>query len=173
MDEIKEKEQNERRTLKHIQLVKKPIVKKRQAESEEDESEYSDNDFENEPDEIMRNIKKKYRMPKNVWIIKPGENTNRGNGIEVASNLNDVKQIIQRASTSNDKEKTFIIQKYIDYPLLIHHRKFDIRGYGVMTSINGQLKGYFYEDAYIRTACREYNINEVDDKFIHLTNDAI
>ena len=56
---------------------------------------------------------------------------------------------------------------------MIHRRKFDIRGYGALTSINGHLKGYFYEDFYIRTACRVYNINEVDDKYIHLTNDAI
>ena len=89
MDQIKEKDQQQRRTLKHIQLVKKPTIKKRTYE--EEESEYSDNDFENEPDEIMREIKKKYRMPKNVWIIKPGENTNRGNGIDVASTLSDVR----------------------------------------------------------------------------------
>ena len=42
-----------------------------------------------------------------------------------------------------------------------------------MTSINGQLKGYFYEDAYIRTCCYEYNMNDVDNKFVHLTNDAV
>jgi len=33
----------------------------------------------------MKEIKKKYRIDKNVWIIKPGENTNRGNGINVSS----------------------------------------------------------------------------------------
>ena len=27
---------------------------------------------------------------KNVWIIKPGENTNCGNGIQVASNFNEI-----------------------------------------------------------------------------------
>jgi len=42
-----------------------------------------------------------------------------------------------------------------------------------MTSINGQLKGYFYEDAYIRTSCKEFDIEDVHNKFIHLTNDAV
>ena len=84
----------EKRTLKHIKLVKKSTFT-RQKKYYEDE--YSDdgydsyNDINNEPDEIMREIKKKYRMPKNVWIIKPGENTNRGNGIEVASTICEVK----------------------------------------------------------------------------------
>lgn len=121
----------------------------------------------------MKEIKRKYRVPKNVWIIKPGENTNRGNGINVSSNLNEIKNLVQRAQSSASKEKTYIIQKYIDYPLLINSRKFDFRCYGVMTSINGHLKGYFYEDAYIRTSCKEFDIDNLHNKFIHLTNDAV
>lgn len=42
-----------------------------------------------------------------------------------------------------------------------------------MTSINGCLKGYVYEDAYIRTSCKEFDIEDVHNKFIHLTNDAV
>ena len=42
-----------------------------------------------------------------------------------------------------------------------------------MTSINSNLKGYFYEDGYIRTSSREFNLNDLSDKFVHLTNDAI
>ena len=42
-----------------------------------------------------------------------------------------------------------------------------------MTSINGRLKGYFYEDAYIRTSCKEFDIEKLDNKYIHLTNDAV
>jgi hypothetical protein len=30
----------------------------------------------------------------NVWIIKPGENTNRGNGINVARDLNEIGKLI-------------------------------------------------------------------------------
>ena len=41
-----------------------------------------------------------------------------------------------------------------------------------MTSINSSSKGYFFEDGYIRTSCKEFNGDDMD-KFIHLTNDAI
>lgn len=35
------------------------------------------------------------------------------------------------------------------------------------------MKGYFYEDAYIRTSSQEYDTNNIKDKFVHLTNDAV
>jgi hypothetical protein len=57
--------------------------------------------------------------------------------------------------------------------LLIKKRKFDIRCYGLFSTVNGIQKGYFYNDGYIRTSCKEYNTNNLNNKFIHLTNDAI
>lgn len=65
------------------------------------------------------------------------------------------------------------MQKYIHNPLLIHRRKFDIRTYAMVTSVNGNYKAYFYEEGYLRTSCREFNVNNLQNKFIHLTNDAI
>lgn len=121
-----------------------------------------------------------------MWIVKPGENTNRGNGIQVWSTLQEIENIIRTcrprvnipASTDKNSKlednhrRTFILQKYIDRPLLIKGRKFDIRVFGTMTSINGYLKGYFYEDGYIRTSSTKYT-SKSNDVFIHLTNDAV
>ena len=42
-----------------------------------------------------------------------------------------------------------------------------------MTSINGNTKVFIYEEGYLRTSCREYSINNLANKFVHLTNDAI
>lgn len=42
-----------------------------------------------------------------------------------------------------------------------------------MTRINGKLSGFFYQEGYIRTSCKEFNINNLSNKYIHLTNDAI
>jgi hypothetical protein len=56
---------------------------------------------------------------------------------------------------------------------LIHRRKFDFRVFALVTSINKTLKGYFYEDGYIRTSSKEFDLTDLSDKFIHLTNDAI
>lgn len=43
----------------------------------------------------------------------------------------------------------------------------------MMTSVNGTMKGYFYNDCYFRTSCKEFSIQNLQNKFIHLTNDAI
>ncbi len=32
----------------------------------------------------------------NLWIIKPGENSNRGQGIEIADNLQEIKKIVNQ-----------------------------------------------------------------------------
>lgn len=44
---------------------------------------------------------------RNIWIIKPGENTNRGHGIQVAKELEEIKEIIGE-STAN-KKRTCIL----------------------------------------------------------------
>ncbi|MFM7858848.1 MAG: hypothetical protein ACKO96_44715, partial [Flammeovirgaceae bacterium] len=89
-------------------------------------------------------------------IIKPGENTNRGHGIQVAKEFDEIKSIIQESTTQG--KRTCIVQKYIHNPLLINRRKFDIRTYVLMTSINGNTKVYIYEEGYLRTSCREYSV---------------
>jgi hypothetical protein len=44
---------------------------------------------------------------KNIWIIKPGENTNRGNGIIVLKEFDEIKKLIEE-STAN-KKRTCIV----------------------------------------------------------------
>ena len=46
----------------------------------------SDDSYESDDSDVQE-IRRKAKVPKNTWIIKPGENTNRGNGIEVCSSL--------------------------------------------------------------------------------------
>ena len=43
----------------------------------------------------------------------------------------------------------------------------------VMTATNGIIKGYWYKEGYVRTSSREFNVNDLENKMIHLTNDAV
>ena len=57
--------------------------------------------------------------------------------------------------------------------MLINKRKFDIRCYSLITTANGNVKGYFYKEGYLRTASREFNLKNLNAKIIHLTNEAV
>ena len=51
--------------------------------------------------------KEKPHKFENIWIVKPGENSNRGNGISVCSKLKEIKNIVQESEYN--KANTFII----------------------------------------------------------------
>lgn len=72
-----------------------------------------------------------------------------------------------------DRQKTFIVQKYIEKPALYNQRKFDIRCFGMLTLINNKLKGYVYDNGYLRTSSRNFVNDDLSNKLIHLTNDAV
>ena len=70
------------------------------------------------------------------------------------------------------KSQTFIIQKYIERPLLVNQRKFDIR---VWVALTQDMDVYFFREGYLRTSSQPYSMNaqNLDDDFVHLTNNAI
>jgi len=64
----------------------------------------------------------------NTWIVKPGENTNRGSGIQYCVEFAQIKEIVSKCVyLPNGKTRSYIIQKYLDKPFLYNKRKFDIR----------------------------------------------
>merc|ERR1712060_285222 len=74
------------------------------------------------------------------------------------------------------KEKVWAIQKYIERPLLIHKRKFDIRAYCLVLqdplNQGGGFHAFCYKDAYLRTTSAQYTTKKFD-RMIHLNNDAV
>ena len=109
---------------------------------------------------------------RNMWVIKPGENSNRGNGVKVEMSFQKIEQLVKSYCQNT---RTCIVQQYIAYPLLYQKRKFDIRCFCLITSINGLIKAYFYKEGYIRTASHIFSpsLNQVHNKYIHLVNDAV
>jgi hypothetical protein len=67
------------------------------------------------------------------------------------SNLSAVPNII--------KSSTFVIQKYIERPILINKRKFDIR---VWVLVTHDLKIYFFKEGYLRTSCEAFSLESED-----------
>lgn len=129
-------------------------------------------EFEEKFWEFDKQLEESGKKIANLWIIKPGENTNRGNGITVASDLPQVKEELRNNPCPSTGKHTHIIQKYIEKPYLINKRKFDIRCYAMISCINGTLQGYFYQEGYLRTSSKNFSLNNTN-KYVHLTNDAV
>ena len=59
------------------------------------------------------------------------------------------------------KKRRYLLQKYIERPMIINKRKFDIRQWVVVTSFKpGAVRCWFYLDAYLRFASREYGTTD-------------
>lgn len=92
-----------------------------------------------------------------------------------------IKDYVEVTARENRGEKTkFVIQKYLTNPLLIEKRKFDFRVFAVaqvMGGVNGtktrEFRGFFFKEGYLRTSSREFSIADLDNRYVHLTNDAI
>ncbi len=137
---------------------------------------------------------------KNIWILKP-TGFNRGQGVSVFDTMEKLRSLIkfysegasesaaakeaengQKKEEAADpkpqlqpqqiKSRTFVIQKYIERPLLIHERKFDIR---VWVTVTQEMKAYFFKEGYIRTSCMPYSLGDdsLENRNVHLTNNAV
>lgn len=85
---------------------------------------------------------------RNIWLIKPA-NENQGKGIKILDDLNQIIRFLE----SSLQFSYWVIQKYIEKPLLFKNRKFDIRMWAFAHSAN---EFYFYNTGYIRTSSQEY-----------------
>lgn len=86
--------------------------------------------------------------------MKPGEVSNRGNGITVIDEMYEINSILKNKNNkhANGQEKTYIVQKYIEKPMLYKNRKFDIRHYMLISGLHGRKRAYWFSEGYIRTS---------------------
>ncbi|XP_017134446.1 tubulin glycylase 3B [Drosophila elegans] len=103
---------------------------------------------------------------RNLWILKPGYQS-RGIGIVIRSSLDDILQW-----TSNNQNKKYIVQKYIERPLLIYRTKFDIRQYMLLTITDTKVSVWTYRDCYLRFSSQEFTMDDLRE-CIHLTNNSV
>lgn len=98
----------------------------------------------------------------NYWILKP-VGLSRGRGISLVKDLSDVTY-----------SQSSVIQKYIERPLCLVQYKFDLRIYVIVTSFK-PLEAFIYKDGFARVSTTQYSLdpNDVNNKFIHLTNSSI
>eukprot|EP01132_Coremiostelium_polycephalum_P006183 gene6183-7698_t len=102
---------------------------------------------------------------KNIWIAKPSFQA-RGVGISV---FDDIQSLFEFTKKENDD---YIVQKYIEKPYTIHKRKFDIRQFVLVKSLN-PLVIFLFKDCYLRFCSIDYSTDNLSDRYAHLSNHQV
>ncbi|EFC44955.1 tubulin tyrosine ligase, partial [Naegleria gruberi] len=113
------------------------------------------------------------KNPNQMWIMKPSSKA-QGKGIFIITKLSQVKRWAKDKWAYMAVKEQYVISKYINAPLLVGGKKFDLRMYVLVTSYR-PLKAYVYKEGFARFCTAKYtnDIEDVDNMFIHLTNVAI
>jgi tubulin polyglutamylase TTLL5 len=101
------------------------------------------------------------------WIIKPA-GSSQGRGIYIITNPLELPDTYQNSKSDDN----WIAERYVDNPLLVNNRKFDLRLYVAVTSFN-PLKIYLHKEGLCRLATEPYSNDTYDHKYAHLTNYSI
>ena len=70
------------------------------------------------------------------------------------------------------RTNSFVVQKYLERPLLVGDRKFDIRMWVLVTH---ELKVFLFRSGYLRTSSYNYSLSydKIGDLNVHLTNNSV
>ncbi|KAL3316155.1 Tubulin polyglutamylase ttll4 [Cichlidogyrus casuarinus] len=96
------------------------------------------------------------------WILKPPASA-RGIGIKILNEWNKIP-----------KQRSAVIQRYIQRPLLVNENKFDLRVYVYVSSFC-PLRIYIHEKGLVRFATHKYSVasKSLKNRRIHLTNYSV
>eukprot|EP01041_Mallomonas_annulata_P012587 gene12587-26504_t len=114
------------------------------------------------------------RNPNAMWIMKPTSRS-QGKGIFIINKLAQIKKWSSQARWAQmPLKEAYVISRYVEDPLLIGGKKFDLRIY-VLVSSYRPLRVYQYVHGFARFCNVKYNndLDMIDNPFIHLTNVAI
>jgi len=100
-----------------------------------------------------------------LWILKPSV----VDKAEIVLVVNDRKVLKKHIKLYPDI-KEWVLQAYIDKPLLVDGRKFHIRSYVLLV---GDLEVYLFEEMLALFAMDPYTVDNLENRFSHITNTCV
>ncbi|NXY49677.1 TTL10 polyglycylase, partial [Ceuthmochares aereus] len=114
-----------------------------------------------------------------IWICKPSS-SNQGRGIfllktpaavnTLQAKLCSTKEYLFNKNMSDKAPQARIVQRYIEKPLLLEGKKFDVRSYLLIACTAPYV--LFFAQGYVRLTCVNYDVAS-DDLTVHLTNQSM
>ncbi|XP_071447577.1 polyglutamylase complex subunit TTLL1-like [Hetaerina americana] len=118
------------------------------------------------------------KTPQSTWIMKPCGKS-QGAGIFLINKLSKLKKWSRESKSPSAfnpclVRESYVISRYIDNPLLIGGKKFDLRLYVLVTSFR-PLKAYLFKLGFCRFCTVKYDTGtqELDNMYVHLTNVSV
>lgn len=109
--------------------------------------------------------------PKNLWIMKPCD-LSSGTGVKVLWQFDDFKQHFANhfnVHVEGYGEQEYIIQRYIQNPLLLEGKKSEIRVYFIIASLSPLIILY-YPEGQVRLCSETFKLGDYDNPLRHITN---
>ncbi|XP_046734970.1 tubulin glycylase 3A-like [Diprion similis] len=104
---------------------------------------------------------------RDIWILKPSDKS-LGKGIVLIDRLSD---ILNKLNLTAREGMQYVVQKYIERPLLVYNKKIDVRQWFLITSTH-PLVVWMYRDILIRFASRDFTLDDFHES-IHLCNTMV
>ncbi|POM66434.1 Tubulin-tyrosine ligase family [Phytophthora palmivora] len=113
------------------------------------------------------------RNPNAMWIMKPCSKA-QGKGIFIINKLSQTKKWANQRWTNMPIKEGYVVSRYIENPLLVGGKKFDLRMYVLVLSYR-PMQALVYREGFARFCNVKYSaaVDDMDNPFMHLTNVAV
>ncbi|CEG40037.1 tubulin tyrosine ligase [Plasmopara halstedii] len=113
-------------------------------------------------DSCLWEVKQALESESKTWIMKPSA-TNKGAEVNLIRDFQKLRSIVNEWTDIRE----WVVQEYIERPLLLRGRKFHIRAYVLAV---GGIKVYVYQHCLVLCALEQYCEADIDNNFSHITN---
>ena len=79
--------------------------------------------------------------------------------------LRTLAALLRETKEREAANEPFVSQKYIERPLLVRGRKFDIRQWVLLAAIR-PVRAFWYEQSYLRFCSTQFTLDNLDDRYV-------